>query len=171
VPRGENGVPMSPAGTLALIGDLKQMDPNWVIGLSYLGYGPTLAIGVGIPIPILDEEMLRYTAVKDEEIFCPVVDYSQGYPYGNHTDLGHVSFKDLKGGRVIINGKEVVTTPQSSYPRARQIAAILKSWIKAGQFELTQPVAPLPGADSQIEFKSLPDRQPNGVLAVTRSRR
>ncbi|HCF50994.1 MAG TPA: hypothetical protein DER60_11985, partial [Syntrophomonas sp.] len=61
--------------------------------------------------------------------------------------------------------------PQSSYPRARQIAGILKAWIQAGQFELTQPVAALPGADSQIDFKSLPDRQPNGVLSMVRNRR
>lgn len=171
VQRGENGVPMVTAGTLSLIGDLKQMDPNWLVGLSYLGYGPTLAVGVGIPIPILDEEMLRYAAVKDEDIFMPVIDYHQGYPYGNHTDLGFVCFKDLKSGRVNIKGKEIVTTPQSSYPRARQIAAILKSWIQAGKFELTQPVAPLPGADSPIDFKSLPDRQPNGVLPMVRNRR
>jgi uncharacterized protein (DUF39 family) len=171
VQRGENGVPMVTAGTLALIGDLKQMDPNWLVGLSYLGYGPTLAVGVGIPIPILDEEMLRYTAVKDEEILMPVVDYHQGYPYGNHTDLGFVSFKDLKSGRVNIKGKDAVTTPQSSYPRARQIAAILKAWIQAGKFELTQPVAKLPGADSPIEFKSLPDRQPSGAVSMVRNRR
>ncbi len=171
VQRGENGVPMVTAGTLSLIGDLKQMDPNWLVGLSYLGYGPTLAVGVGIPIPILDEEMLRYTAVEDKDIFLPVVDYHQGYPYGNHTDLGFVSFRDLKSGRVNIQGKEVVTTPQSSYPRARQIAAILKAWIQAEKFELTQPVASLPGADSPIDFKSLPDRQPNGVISMIRNRR
>lgn len=169
--RGENGVPMVPAGTLSLIGDLKQMDPNWLIGLSFIGYGPTLAVGVGIPIPILDEEILRYTAVKDEEIFCPIVDYNQGYPYGKHTDLGYANFKELKSGKIKINGKDVVSTPQSSYPRARQIAAILKTWIKAGKFELSQPVGALPSADNPIEFKSLPDRQPNSGLAVLRNER
>ncbi|MEQ8200015.1 MAG: homocysteine biosynthesis protein [Syntrophomonadaceae bacterium] len=160
VPRGENGVPLSGAGTLALIGDLKQMDPNWLVGLSFIGYGATMAVGVGIPIPILDEEMLRFTAVKDEDIYCPIVDYNEGYPYCKPMDLGRVNYKDLKAGKIIIDGKTVVTTPQSSYPRARQIAQILKDWIQKGQFQLTQPVASIPSADADIVFKSIPTKKP-----------
>jgi len=156
-------VPKVSAGTLAVIGDLKQMDANWVVGLSYIGYGATLAVGIGIPIPILDEEILMYTAVKDEDIYCPVVDYREGYPYSKPIDLGFACVADLKKGKVVIEGKEVVTTPQSSYPRARIIAATLKDWIKQGKFELTCPVAPLPGAEADIEFKSIPDRNPGGI--------
>jgi len=163
VPRGENGVPLTPAGTLAVIGDLKQMDPYWLVGLSYIGYGATMAVGIGIPIPILDEEKLYYTTVKDEDIWCPVVDYSEGYPYGKQIDLGSVNYRDLKSGRVTINGKQVVTTPQSSYPRARKIAQILKEWIQKGTFELTRPVASIPSADADIQFKSIPERSPNGL--------
>ncbi len=158
VARGENGVPQTGAGTLALIGDLKGMDPNWLVGLSFIGYGATMAVGIGIPIPILDEEMLHYCAVKDEDIYCPIVDYNEGYPYSKPMDLGMINYKELKSGKIIFNGKEVVTTPQSSYPRARQIAAILKDWIQRGQFELTQPVANLPSADADIVFKSIPER-------------
>lgn len=160
--RGDNGVPKVTAATLSLIGDLKGMDPNWLVGLSYIGYGATMAVGVGIPIPILDEEMLRYTAVKDEDIYCPIVDYNEGYPYSKPMDLGFANFKELKSGKIKINGNTVVTTPQSSYPRARQIAEILKQWIQNGNFELTQPVAAIPSADSDIVFKSIPDRTPNG---------
>ncbi|MEA1960183.1 MAG: homocysteine biosynthesis protein [Bacillota bacterium] len=156
--RGENGVPMTPSGTLSLIGDLKQMDPNWLVGLSYLGYGSTMAVGIGIPIPILDEEMLRYTAVKDEDIVCPIVDFNEGYPYNKKIDLGYANFKELKSGSIEINGKRVPTTSQSSYPRARKIAAILKDWIQRGQFELTQPVAGIPNAQADIEFKSIPQK-------------
>lgn len=158
VARGENGVPLSGAGTLALIGDLKQMDPDWLVGLSFIGYGATMAVGVGIPIPILDEEMLRYTAVKDEDIYCPITDFSESYPNCKPMDLGLVNYRDLKSGKIIFNGKDVVTTPQSSYPRARKIALILKEWIKTGKFELTQPVAGIPSADADIVFKSIPER-------------
>ncbi len=56
VSRKENSVPSGPAGTLAVIGDLKQMKPQWLRGTSMLGYGVTLSVGIGIPIPILDEE-------------------------------------------------------------------------------------------------------------------
>lgn len=162
VERGENGVPRVPAGTLTVIGDLKQMDPNWLVGLSYVGYGSTMAVGLGIPIPILNEEILYYTAVRDEDIFCPVVDYAEGYPYKKPIDLGYVNYRDLKSGRVEINGKQVVSTPQSSYPRARKIARTLQEWIRQGSFELTQPVAQLPQADAEIDFKSIPERSPNG---------
>jgi uncharacterized protein (DUF39 family) len=160
--RGENGVPKVGAGTLAVIGDLKQMDPNWLVGLSYIGYGATMAVGIGIPIPILDEEILYYAAVKDEDIYCPIVDYSEQYPYGKDMDLGFASFKELKNGKITINGKGVITTPQSSIFRARKIAGMLKKWIQTGSFELSRPVAPLPSADADIEFKSIPERSPNG---------
>jgi uncharacterized protein (DUF39 family) len=171
VARGENGVPLSGAGTLALIGDLKKMDPDWLVGLSFIGYGATMAVGIGIPIPILDEEMLHYTAVKDEDLYCPIVDYCEGYPYSKPMDLGMVNYKDLKSGKIMFRGKEIVTTPQSSYPRARKIAAILKEWIQRGQFELTQPVASIPSADADIVFKSIPDRDLGRTNSDGRNRR
>lgn len=171
VPRGENGVPLSGSGTLACIGDLKQMDPNWLVGLSYIGYGATMAVGIGIPIPILDEEILRYTAVKDEDIYCPITDYNESYPYNKPMDLGLANFKELKSGHITINGKEIVTTPQSSYPRARIIAETLKQWIAQGKFEITRPVANLPSADADIVFKSIPERSPNGLAENSRNRR
>lgn len=161
VQRSENGVPLYPAGTLALIGDLKQMSPEWLVGASFIGYGATMFVGVGIPIPILDEEILRYTAVKDEDILCPVVDYSEGYPYCKPMDLGFVNYRDLKSGKVNIRGKDVPTTPMSSYPRARKIAQILKEWIQTGRFEITQPVEMLPSADADIVFHSIPERNAN----------
>ena len=57
--RGENDVPMEGSGTLALTADMKQMRPEFVRGVSLIGYGVSLALGVGIPIPILNEQVLR----------------------------------------------------------------------------------------------------------------
>jgi len=57
VKRGQNGVPLSPAGTLMVTGNLKEMHPRWIAGVSMLGYGCSLAVGVGVPIPILNAEM------------------------------------------------------------------------------------------------------------------
>lgn len=171
VARGENGVPLSGAGTLAVMGDLKQMDPNWLVGLSYIGYGATMAVGIGIPIPILDEEILHYAAVKDEDIYCPITDYSESYPYCKPMDLGLANFKELKSGRITINGKEIITTPQSSYARARIIAETLKQWIAQGKFEITRPVANIPSADADIVFKAIPQRDPNGLAGNGRNRR
>ncbi len=162
VERNELGVPTGGAGTLAVMGDLKQMKPEWLVGASFLGYGASLIVGIGIPIPILDEEIMRNVAVRDEDIVCPIVDYSEGYPYRKPGNLGLVNYKDLKSGQIIIEGKKVATTPLSSYPRARQIANTLKEWIEKGQFELTIPVAKLPSADDPIEVNSLPERDVNG---------
>ncbi len=156
--RGENGVPLGGAGTLAVIGDLKQMKPQWLRGTSFLGYGSTLTVGIGIPIPILNEEMLKYTAVKDEDIFAPVVDYSYDYPNGTGKTLGMVSYAQLKSGKIEVQGKEIPSSPLSSYVKAKEIAETLKQWIKKGEFLLGEPVQTLPSAESGITIKGLQEK-------------
>jgi uncharacterized protein (DUF39 family) len=144
VPRGANGVPKQGAGTIAVIGNLKEMKPEWLTGASLLGYGVSLFVGIGIPIPILDEEMALFTAVKDENIYTQVYDYSMDYPKGSPNPLAEVSYKDLRSGTITIDGKKVVTAPLSSYYKARQIAHMLKEWIEKGQFVLGEPQQNLP---------------------------
>jgi len=158
VPRTEDGVPKSGAGTLSVIGDLKQMSHKWLVGTSMLGYGCTLTVGIGIPIPILSEEILQYTAVADANIFAPVVDYSGAYPQLQSDILGEVSYAQLKSGKILIQGKKVPTASLSSYSKAVEIATTLKEWILSGKFLLTEPVAPLPGVESGIIFKPLKER-------------
>jgi len=156
--RGDNGVPRSGAGTLAVIGDLKQMKPEWLRGVSFLGYGCSLMVGIGVPIPILSEEILRYTAVKDEEIFAPVVDYAEAYPQRKGDIIEEVSYAQLKSGKIIVQEKEVPTASLSSYPKAVEIAQTLKEWIRKGEFLLTELVAPLPGVEAGITFKNIEER-------------
>jgi uncharacterized protein (DUF39 family) len=156
--RGENGVPKRGGGTLAVIGDLKQMKPEWLRGVSFLGYGATLMVGIGIPIPILSEEILRYAAVKDEEIFAAIVDYSEAYPQMKPDILGEVSYAQLKSGQITVQGRGVPTASLSSYAKAIEIAQTLKEWISKGEFLLTEPVAPLLGVESGITFKPLKER-------------
>ena len=158
VPRGDNGVPKRPAGTLAVIGDLKQMSAKWLVGTSFLGYGATITVGVGVPIPILSEEILLYTTVTDADIFAPIVDYSEAYPQRNPEVLGEVSYAELRSGKIALRGKEVPTSSLSSYFKAVEIANTLKGWLQKGEFLLTEPVAPLPGPESGIVFKSLEER-------------
>jgi len=158
VPRGDNGVPLEPAGALAVIGDLKQMKPEWLVGTSMLGYGCTLSVGIGVPIPILSEEILRYTTVTDAEIFAPIIDYSEAYPKMKAGNLGEVSYAELKSGHIKIQRKDVPTASLSSYYKAQEIANTLKLWIAKGEFTLTEPVAPLPGAESGITIKPLKEK-------------
>ncbi len=158
VKRKDNGVPQAPAGTIAVIGDLKTMSDKWLKGISMLGYGVSLGVGIGVPIPILNEEILKGAAVKDEEIFAQIVDYSQDYPQMIAKSLGEASYAQLKSGKITVQGKEVPTGSLSSYSKAREISEELKSWIKKGDFLLTEPVAKLPAADSGYSFKPLKER-------------
>jgi uncharacterized protein (DUF39 family) len=165
VPRNDRGVPRAGAGTLAVTGDLKQMSARWLRGASFTGYGSTLAIGIGIPIPILNEEILRYTTVTDAEIIAPIIDYSDSYPKGIPGNLGEVSYAQLKSGSITVKGKKVPTAGLSSYTRAREVSSILKGWIQGGTFLLTEPVTTLPSVDSGITFKPLTERPINNSSA------
>lgn len=140
--RAENGLPLSSAGTLALIGDLKGMSREFLRAALFDRYGVTMYVGVGIPIPILDEEMLRFTAVTNRDIQTTIVDYSVAKR--SKPDYGLVSYAALRSGSIEINGKTVPTAPLSSLHRARRIAALLKEWVASGQFTLTEPIQPLP---------------------------
>lgn len=142
--RGENGVPIEPAGTISVMGNLKQMKAEWLRGVSFQGYGCSLAVGLGIPIPILDAEMAKFTAVSDEEIFTQVVDYGEAYGKGASESLAQVSYAELKSGEIRINGERIPTVPLSSMVKAREIADILKSWIEKGEFLLGEPQFTLP---------------------------
>ncbi len=145
VPRGKNGVPVSPAGTLAVKGDLKRMNPEWLVGTSFLGYGATLTVGIGIPIPVLDEEVVKFASVKDADIWTKIVDYSYDYPQGTGKILGEANYAELKSGKIKVKGKKIPCTSLSSYYKAYEICEILKSWIQKGNFLLTEPVDFLPG--------------------------
>ncbi len=144
VKRTDKGVPLSPAGTLWVMGDLKQMSPKWLVGMSIRGYGCSLAVGIGVPIPILDEEIVSSTAVCDEEIWTQIVDYGGDYPKGISKSYGQVSYAELKSGQIKFRGEVVPTVPLSSVVKAREIADTLKRWISGGEFLLGEPQFTLP---------------------------
>jgi len=122
------------------------------------GYGTTLSVGIGVPIPILNEEILQYTTVTDDQIYAAIVDYSDAYPNVKPGIVGEINYAQLRTGKVTINGKKVPTASLSSYSRAVEIATTLKDWIKTGKFDLTKPVASLPGAESGVTFKMMKER-------------
>ena len=142
--RHENGTPLTPSGTLMVNGNMKEMDPKWVVGVSMLGYGCSLAVGLGIPIPILDAEMAEYTGISDENIYTQVIDYGNDYPKGKGESLARVSYAELKNGMIRVNGQDVPAIPVSSHKRSLEIANILKEWVEKGEFLLTQPLETLP---------------------------
>ncbi|MFW6138306.1 MAG: homocysteine biosynthesis protein [Spirochaetota bacterium] len=160
--RAENGVPTESAGTISVVGDMKQMNTRYLKGVSMLGYGASLAVGIGIPIPIIDEEMVRFTSVRDRDISAEVVDYSSTYPKREKGIVSRANYRDLKSGGIMIKNRKVPTSSFSSYPMAKEIAQTLKTWITEGRFELTQKVAPIPGPESGQTFKPLEIRPGEG---------
>ena len=144
--RTKKGVPVSPAGTIWVMGDLKNMSPNWLVGVSIQGYGCSLSVGLGIPIPILNEEIVKYTAVSDEEIFTQIVDYGNDYPEGISKSYGQVNYAELKSGSIKFKDEIVPAVPLSSMVKAREIAETLKSWISKEKFTLCEPHFTLPTA-------------------------
>ena len=110
-----------------------------------LGYGCSLSVGVGIPIPIINEQMAQFTAVRDADIYTQVIDYGYDYPMAVSRSYGEVSYADLKSGMIEVNGKKTPATPLSSYSRALEIADNLKEWIASGRFTLGEAQMLFPG--------------------------
>lgn len=137
-----NRTPVGPAATLALIGDAKQMSPEWVRGCYFRHYGPSLMLGVGVPLPVLNEQVVERCAVQDKDLVAPVIDFS--IPRRVRPTFGLVSYAQLKSRRILLEGKTVRVAPLASLYLSNQVALELKRWIEAGEFTLTDPVAPIP---------------------------
>ena len=142
VPRTPEGVPKRPAGSLAVIGDLKKMSPEFVKGLTFTRYGVSLGLGIGVPIPILDEDMAKACAITNDKISTAVFDYS--CQSRSRPVLREATYAELESGEITIEGKAVSTSPLSSIYKARRIADLLKERISAGEFLLSESVQRLP---------------------------
>lgn len=134
--------PSNNFGTIMVRGNCKKMSIDFIRGASFTKYGTTLYVGIGIPIPILNEGLAKKTGVNDEEIFTSVVDY--GVPRRRRPILRQANYKELKSGKITINNREVKVSPLSSLKKAKEIAEILKKWIEDASFYLTSPAERLP---------------------------
>jgi len=140
--RSENGTPVGGAGTLALIGDLKKMKPGFVKPARYYGYGSTLFIGFGVPIPILNEDILKYVLISNNDISTKIYDYS--VQSRNRPVIRKATYAELRSGSVTINGRPVPTVPLSSLKKAREVAEELKCMILRKEFYLSEKTERLP---------------------------
>lgn len=146
----KNGKTTYKGGTLAVIGNLKEMNSDYIRAAIFKGYGVSLMVGIGIPIPIINNEIMKYVAVKDEDIYTEVIDYS--FPRLNKPSLGWVNYKQLREGKITIQGKDVSTSSLSSYAKSREIAQKLKKEILKGEFLLQEPIQKF---SKENEFKPL----------------
>lgn len=147
-------------GTLSVQGDLKEMSSDYVRAANFDGYGTSLYIGMGIPIPILNEEIAAATAVTDADITTNILDY--GVPSRDRPSLREVTYEELRSGSVEINGKDVKTSSLSSFKKSRIIANELKKWIAKGDFFVSSPVENL-----QTGVSARPMKQTEGVRFVS----
>ncbi len=124
--------------TLMVKAPLKQMSPEFMRAAYMPGYGVTMFVGLGIPIPVLDADMAEKLAVRDEEIKTKIIDF--GVQRRDRPVVREVTYAELKSGRVEINGEEVRVSPLSSVYMARKIMDELKDRILKGEFLLSEPV-------------------------------
>ncbi|MEO2117764.1 MAG: homocysteine biosynthesis protein [Methanocaldococcus sp.] len=146
---GEGTQHNPPFGTLMVKGDLKQMDARFIRAATMPRYGSTLYIGLGIPIPVLNEKIAERCAIRDEYIEVPIYDY--GTPRRDKPLIAKTNYKVLRSGKITLNvnidgktiEKTVKTGSVSSYKMAREVAETLKQWILDGKFLLTERVGKL----------------------------
>jgi uncharacterized protein (DUF39 family) len=135
-PKNNAGVPISNAATLSVVGDLKKMSANYIKAAYFEKYGVSMFVGIGIPIPILDEDIARYVSIRNEQIETTIMDY------GKHpvAAVGKTNYSELQSGHIRLNGKKIRAAPVSSLYKAREIAENLKKMITGGGFFLSAPV-------------------------------
>ncbi len=97
---GEGTQHNPPFGTLMVKGDLKKMNPRYVRAATMPKYGPTLYIGIGVPIPVLNEEIAKRCAIKDEDIEVKIYDY--GIPRRERPVVGITNYKELRSGKICL---------------------------------------------------------------------
>ena len=148
-PKNELGIPVSNAATIAVMGNLKEMSSDYIQAAYFEKYGVSMFVGIGIPIPLLDVEMVKRVSVNNSQIETSVLDYGTvGMP-----KLGQVDYEELRSGYIKVKGKKIRTAPVSSLSKARKIAEELKQQLQKGEFEVTKPVQLFPQNTSLNSLK------------------
>lgn len=143
--------PQSGFSTLMVTGDLKHMNINYLRAATFHKYGPSLYLGIGVPIPVLNEQIAKNTGIRDRDVLTNIIDY--GIQRRDRPVIKTVSYEDLKSGSIEINGRDINTSSLSSYYMAEEVAKKLKESIESGEFLLTQSVEPLSLAGSARPMK------------------
>jgi CBS domain-containing protein len=134
---GTQSSPGSGFANLMVTGNMPGMSTDFLRAATFHGYGVSLYVGLGIPIPVVDLDVVRSTAVRDEDITTSIIDY--GVPSRDRPVLRDVSYAELRSGRVEIGGEEVKTSSMSSFRKAREVADALAGWVREGKMELFLP--------------------------------
>ena len=131
-------IPIGPAAALAIIADMRQVKPAFVKPVVVPGYGISIAVAIGVAIPILDEDMAVRVSIRNENVKTGLIDFATG------EKIAVVNYRDLTGGYVSVKGKKVKTSTISRNRIAHEITVILKNWILSNKFPLCRPIKTLP---------------------------
>lgn len=156
---GTQHLPQDGFATMMVKGDLKEMDNEFLRAATFQDYGPSLYVGLGVPIPVLNERIAKKTAVRDRDIVTGIVDY--GVPRRGRPTVRKVNYEQLYSGIVDIEGSEVKTSALSSRHVARKVACALGDSIKRGEFLISASSEPL-----SREGRNRPMKQTKEFLLV-----
>jgi uncharacterized protein (DUF39 family) len=155
ISEGTQHFPQQQFGTIMVRGDLKGMTSRFLRGATFHKYGTTLYVGLGIPIPIINESVAESAAIPDDEITTSILDY--GVQSRSRPTIKTTTYGELKSGKVTMNDQEIRTSPVSSFKYAKEVAQTLKRWIEEKAFFLTRPIELIPNSS---ELRSLKAREP-----------
>jgi L-aspartate semialdehyde sulfurtransferase len=142
VGEGTQHSPQTGFGTIAVKGELREMSPRYLKGAIIPEYGTSLLVGLGIPIPILNEELARSTAITNENIETNLLDY--GIARSDRPTLKKVRYSELLSGKVELSGASIKTSPLSSFKLAYEIMDETAKWIDEKTFFFAECVERLP---------------------------
>lgn len=147
--RNSRGIPLKSAASISVIGDLKKMDPKFIGPAYFRNYGVSLFVGIGVPVPITDEDSAFYASVRNRDIEVPIADFSTK----DKERLCFFTYSELVSGKVELFGRTVRTFLISGIHKSRNIACVLKDRILTGEFEVTGYSAPLPEGGKQKSLR------------------
>jgi len=150
VGEGTQHSPRTGFGNIAVKADLRGMDTKYLKGATIPEYGTSLMVGLGIPIPILDEELAKSTAITNDRIETNLLDY--GVARRERPVIKKVRYSELLSGKVELNGACIKAAPLSSFKLAYDIMDELGKWIAEKRFFFPQEVEPLA---SERKFKPM----------------
>ena len=151
--RNEFNIPIGPGITMSAVADLHSINPKWIRGGYLKSYGPVLYIGIGVPVPVLNEEIAEAVSITDDKIHTTIVDFS--IPRRTKPTFGQCTYQELRTSTVLINKKPTLSAPLSSMAFALEICNQLKEAIINKNLMLSEPIEPV---SMNVEVKKLDSR-------------
>lgn len=155
--KSTQGITKTPGATLAVMGDLKKMSPEFIKAASYYRYGISLFVGIGVAIPILNAQIAKEVSIRNQDLVTKLVDFGN-----NKKVIGEIDYYSLQSGSINLKGRKIKTSPLSSILKAQEITEILKFKIKQGQFFLTKPLEFFPPKGvNQLKIRDINLKKPS----------